>query len=395
MCFLDLKGAYDRVPRQLLWHVLERLGVQGGMLSAIKSLYDNFSVAVQVGGRVGSALRSHTGLKQGCPLSPILFGLFADGLHRHLMDCCAGSGLMVGNSEAFDLAYADDFALVSATPDGLQRTIDAVAAFCQLTTMEISVEKTKVLVARGGVAAPAVAWTCLGAPLQQVQRYKYLGLEFDAAHGFQQALPILKQRMWAGWATIKRQYGQLRCGASVWLHQRLYEACVLPSASYGCELWSPYKWPGKRELEQAHLHFLRQICNVRRAVPTAILFRELDSVPLQHHWLTRVAGFWNALAALPDRCLHKRLALDACDAFICHNASNWARGVYNALRAVDYQLTIRRDAIEPIHVSTLRSKIADKFNAHWSDVHVCPRTCPCDRYPGTRPGIRSPANFSR
>ena len=36
-CFLDLKGAHDRVQRPMLWHLLQRLRIQSGMLAAIKS----------------------------------------------------------------------------------------------------------------------------------------------------------------------------------------------------------------------------------------------------------------------------------------------------------------------------------------------------------------------
>jgi hypothetical protein len=87
-CFLDLKGAYDRVNRVLLWEALRRLGIDGRMLSAIQSLYANSTVAMKIGNRKGPGLPSETGLKQGCPLSPTLFGLFADGLHS---TCCRGA----------------------------------------------------------------------------------------------------------------------------------------------------------------------------------------------------------------------------------------------------------------------------------------------------------------
>ena len=39
VALLDLKGAYDRVQRPLLWQVLQRLGIHGKMLADIQSLY--------------------------------------------------------------------------------------------------------------------------------------------------------------------------------------------------------------------------------------------------------------------------------------------------------------------------------------------------------------------
>ena len=57
-CFLDLKGAYDRVNRELLWEVLRRLGVDGRMLGALQSLYANVTVAMKIGDRTGQSLPS-------------------------------------------------------------------------------------------------------------------------------------------------------------------------------------------------------------------------------------------------------------------------------------------------------------------------------------------------
>ena len=38
-CFVDLEKAYDRVPRDKLWKVLQEYGVDGQLLRAIKSFY--------------------------------------------------------------------------------------------------------------------------------------------------------------------------------------------------------------------------------------------------------------------------------------------------------------------------------------------------------------------
>ena len=83
-CFFDLKSAYDHVQRPLLWNVLAKLGVHGRMLAAIKSLYQDCTFAINLSGRTGSSYNSLAGVKQGCPLSPTLFGLFLDGLQRFL-----------------------------------------------------------------------------------------------------------------------------------------------------------------------------------------------------------------------------------------------------------------------------------------------------------------------
>ena len=50
-CFLDLKGAYDRVQRPLLWQVLQRLGVHGPMLAAVQSLYNDSHLTININGK--------------------------------------------------------------------------------------------------------------------------------------------------------------------------------------------------------------------------------------------------------------------------------------------------------------------------------------------------------
>ena len=83
-CFLDLKGAYDRVDREMLWVALHRIAVNGLFLQASRSLYSSSSVVVNICGQSGPSLPSQTGLRQGCPYSPTLFGLMSNGLDREL-----------------------------------------------------------------------------------------------------------------------------------------------------------------------------------------------------------------------------------------------------------------------------------------------------------------------
>ena len=47
-CFVDLKKAYDRISRDKLWAVLLQYGIDGQLLTAIKSLYMHSEVCVSV-----------------------------------------------------------------------------------------------------------------------------------------------------------------------------------------------------------------------------------------------------------------------------------------------------------------------------------------------------------
>ena len=79
-CFVDFKKAYDTVPRDLLWTKLQRLGVHGWFLDGIKALYAEVLMAVKTAQGLTCTFDSVMGVKQGCPLSPTLFGLYLDDL---------------------------------------------------------------------------------------------------------------------------------------------------------------------------------------------------------------------------------------------------------------------------------------------------------------------------
>ena len=207
------------------------------MLAAVQSLYHDSELTKNINGRIEKTVIPQTGVKQGCPLSPTLLGLYIDGMHHFLMSrglvdvFVHSSGVQVP-----DLAYADDVALMASSLEGLQRLLDLVCETCGPMGMIVSVPETKVLVFNEAFPEP-LQWTCGGEQLQIVAEFKYLGIHFDAMHGMAVTFPSLKKNTFGAWALLKRQYGRLQCLASVGVMMRVYEACVPPSAAYACEIW--------------------------------------------------------------------------------------------------------------------------------------------------------------
>ncbi len=113
------------------------------MLGAVQSLYHGSLLSMRVNGQCGHSQSPSIGLRQGCPLSATLFGIFIDGLHHYLQTTAPAVRVQIRHLKLTDLVYADDICLLAGSPQHLQALIDALVGYCATLHMEISVAKTK------------------------------------------------------------------------------------------------------------------------------------------------------------------------------------------------------------------------------------------------------------
>ena len=128
--------------------------------------------AVLIDGEASRSVDKKVGVRQGCPVSPPLFNVFINGLAVKLQE--AGFGVHLEFDELCALLYADDVVLLAGSPHDLQQLIDIVATYCGTWRLTVNMDKSKVLVVKGGYAGPpAHQWKYRGEILGQVAEYKY------------------------------------------------------------------------------------------------------------------------------------------------------------------------------------------------------------------------------
>ena len=110
--FIDFKAAFDSVDRKLLFEKLSLWGVNGKFLNIFKAMYTDVNFKVRLEGGVTKSINSTCGLRQGCPLSPLLFSIFINDIEPYLRSLCY-KGVIVGEKEFFCLLYADDLVIMS------------------------------------------------------------------------------------------------------------------------------------------------------------------------------------------------------------------------------------------------------------------------------------------
>jgi hypothetical protein len=148
---LDYEKAYDRVSWDFLFEVLESRGFGKIWIKWIKQIVQGGFVSVVLNGVEGNPFKTGKGLRQGDPISPLLFNLVADTLTR-MLKRAADKGLVRGllssvrEGGIMSLQYVDDTLLFSSVENAHLRNLKCILLwFEQVSGMRINFHKSEIV----------------------------------------------------------------------------------------------------------------------------------------------------------------------------------------------------------------------------------------------------------
>ena len=340
VCFVDFRKAYDSVPRELLWSKLERLGVHGWCLDSIKALYGSVPMAVKTSEGLTDTFECVMGVKQGCPLSPTLFGLYLDDFEHvldsatHVLDLPSLAGRRLPA-----LLYADDLALASTSPSGLQAQLDVLDTYAAQWGLTVNIAKTKAVVFRNKASQVyPLPLVVDGETIEVVDSFRYLGIDLHCAKPMAAASASRKESAERAQLGLRSRCTQLGIVDPA-LRVQLWDALVRPTMLYGVELWGA-RDTGKGELagDLVHRDFLRRLLGVRSGTPNMAVLAEVGRYPLHIFAAKMLCKFWNRMVVMEEGRLVKQ-AFRASVALASRTPSNsthksWAGQVVSFLASL-------------------------------------------------------------
>ena len=243
---VDFEKAFDTVEHGPLWQALEELGVAAEYIDFIKVLYREQESTV-LAGKESRAFPSERGVKQGDPISSLLFLAVMECIFRklkkrwHQLNLRRASHLygIVIDSEhepLTNLRFADDVILVASSRADIRKMILDLKKEAARFGMKINASKTKVMATDPAAReSPLKCGELAVQVLQAGESEKYLGrkLSVDDYHACE-----LNHRLATGWAAFFKFKGAL-CNKGIPLSDRaaLFEAVVTPCVLYACGTW--------------------------------------------------------------------------------------------------------------------------------------------------------------
>ena len=131
MLMIDIKAAFPSVSHEFMFNILQWVGIPRKWIRAIKVFYKNN--LQMLNNRKDLSFTAGVGIRQGCPLSPLIFAVIADPFLRLLSSKLDRNGLI--------RACADDNGLALRNSLALQIVLEEYGKYAIFSNLKLNLKK--------------------------------------------------------------------------------------------------------------------------------------------------------------------------------------------------------------------------------------------------------------
>ena len=279
LSWLDLANAFGSVPHEVIHTVVKRMGLPEHMRDLLRQMYTGSTSTFKTTEGETKLIDILAGVKQGCPLSPILFNMVMELLIRKVKQVATRNGCYrVHGMDMSILAYADDLVLVASSPEMLQELLNIIGISAETLGLRFNASKCATLHYNRSVSGAPLdsmvvtddAFVCQQQRvpcLQRAESYRYLGVPMGIDIG-DKSLPAIVDQCRE--EILKIENSRL----APWQKLDAIRTFVQPKLTFALRAGVNDLKASLKELDTTLRFALRRICNLPTRATTSYLFAD-------------------------------------------------------------------------------------------------------------------------
>ena len=257
---VDWEKAFDRVNWVFLFRILRAMNFPELIVKWIQNLYTGINSIVLINGFSTQSFDICRGVRQGCPLSMMLFVIFQNPLYLAFENSNNVIPIELPGNTTIELGYADDTSVFINDDDSLLEIFRIINYFEKATNSRTNISKTKIY--GFGYWEGRRIWPMAELKIEEVF-FKALGIHFSSHYDIslktmwkyiydkiKSRIGLMKRRNF----TLYQKAVLMNCliASKLWYVAHIYplplEYCILINKEIFCFIWGSYTNPIKREV---------------------------------------------------------------------------------------------------------------------------------------------------
>jgi hypothetical protein len=251
--YFDVAKAFDTVPHsKMLTYIHSRYNLPTYLIVLLKSYLSGRTMLVKVNDSISSPVSVTSGVPQGSVIGPTLFLAYINAVTD--ISLSEGSSLIL---------YADDMAMTHAldsenSVNEIQDDIDKISERIKSLALALNVSKCKYQIISLSTVKLSISISLNNTGLEQVQEYKYLGVDVDDKFTFSNHTTRVSCKAKQAIGALCRT---LRKWAPGNVFSKIITTLVFPIFLYAIEAWYPPYMKDRVRIERVVKYAARLVSN--------------------------------------------------------------------------------------------------------------------------------------
>ena len=227
--FIDYEKAFDSVEHFAIFEALRKININETYVQILENIYRKATASIHMDDLVSEKFQIKRGVRQGDPISPKLFSAAIETIFQTVdLD----KGLNIDGETLINLRFADDVALTTNNMTEMEEELNRLNKNSKNIGLKMHKGKTKYMTNFQNDQEIHIE----SEKIEEVTNYKYLGQTTYLKDTTKEEVTCRIRAGWSCFGKNREIFQDDKMPLS--LKRQVFDQCVLPTMTYGCQTWS-------------------------------------------------------------------------------------------------------------------------------------------------------------